>query len=267
MIVHVADVAAARALSSAWPEDATRLAARFWPGPLTLVVPASPEIPAEVRAGLPSVGLRVPAHPVAMALLRAARVPIAAPSANRSNRISPTTAAHVASSLGEDAGLILDGGPCDVGIESTVLDLTGPTPTVLRPGGIGREPLQAVLGPVALASEAIVETAPRAAPGMMARHYAPTARLRVVPGHALAAAAARQRTAGHRLGLLLIGAEAPPRTEAIRLPQDPAGYAHGLYAALHQLDGVADLILVEAPPEGPAWEGIYDRLRRAGHPA
>jgi L-threonylcarbamoyladenylate synthase len=267
VIVHVADVAAAQALSSAWPETATRLAARFWPGPLTIVVPAGPEIPPEVTAGRPSVGLRMPAHPVAMALLRAAGVPIAAPSANRSNQVSPTTAAHVAASLGEDAGLILDGGPSDVGIESTVLDLTGTAPIVLRPGGIGRDQLEAVLGPVALATGAVAEATPRSSPGMMARHYAPKARLIVAPGPHVAASVVREKAAGHRVGLLLIGAEAPRQLETIRLPPDPAGYARGLYAALHRLDRETDVIIVEAPPDDRVWEGIHDRLRRAGHPA
>jgi len=265
VIVHVADATAARALASAWPAVADSLAERFWPGPLTLVVPANDTIPASVRAGLPSVGVRVPAHPVALALLRAAAVPIAAPSANRSNQLSPTTAAHVRASLGGAAGMILDGGPTEVGIESTVLDLTGPVPVVLRPGGITREQLEHLLGPVALATASVAEATPRAAPGMMARHYAPRARLAVVSPDALSAAASGARPAGERLGLLLIDAPAPAGVPAIRLPGDPAGYASGLYAALHELDERADVILVEAPPATPGWEAVCDRLMRAAH--
>lgn len=267
VIVHVPELAAARALSAAWPEVATRLASRFWPGPLTLIVPARPDIPRDVTAGLPSVGIRMPAHPVALALLHAAGVPIAAPSANRSNQLSPTTAAHVAASLGGAAGLILDGGPCDVGIESTVLDLTQLVPTILRPGGIGRDQLEEILGPVALAAGVVAEATPRAAPGMMARHYAPNARLLVVPGPEIRDLARREVEAGRRVGVLVMGADTPPGTTAIRLPVDPAGYARGLYAALHDLDESTDLILVEAPPAHPAWEGIHDRLRRASHPS
>jgi L-threonylcarbamoyladenylate synthase len=267
VIVHVPDAAAARALSSAWPAVADSLAERFWPGPLTLIVPAQDTVPSEVRAGLASVGVRVPAHPVALALLRAAGVPIAAPSANRSNQLSPTTAAHVRDGLGEAAGVILDGGPTDVGIESTVLDLTGPTPKVLRPGGITREQLEAVLGPVGLEAKAIAEASPRPAPGMMARHYAPRARLELLPPVRLESAALAHLAAGRRPGLLVIGAPAPAGARAIRLPGDPAGYARGLYAALHDLDAGADVILVEAPPALPAWEGVRDRLARGSHPA
>lgn len=267
VIVHVADAAAARALSSAWPAAADSLAERFWPGPLTLVVPARDTIPGVVRAGLPSVGVRIPAHPVALALLRAAAVPIAAPSANRSNQLSPTTAAHVRDALGEAAGLILDGGSTDVGIESTVLDLTGPAPKVLRPGGITREQLEAVLGPVGLEAAAIAEASPRAAPGMMARHYAPRARLELLPPERLEGAALAHLAAGRKPGLLVIGASTPADALSIRLPGDPAGYARGLYAALHDLDAGADVILVEAPPALPAWEGVRDRLARGSHPA
>lgn len=267
VIVHVADAAAARTLSSAWPTVADSLAERFWPGPLTLVVPARDTLPAEVRAGLPSVGVRVPAHPVALALLRAAAVPIAAPSANRSNQLSPTTAAHVREGLGDAAGLILDGGPADVGIESTVLDLTGPVPKVLRPGGIAREQLESVLGPVGLETTAIAEASPRAAPGMMARHYAPRARLELLPPERLQGAALAHLAAGRKPGLLVIGAPTPAGARVIRLPGDPAGYGRGLYSALHDLDAGADVILVEAPPALPAWEGVRDRLARGSHPA
>lgn len=267
LIVHVGDVASARALATYWPPAADVLASRFWPGPLTLVVPACESVPREVTAGLPSVGIRVPAHPVALALLRQAGVPIAAPSANRSNQLSPTTAAHVVQSLGAAAGLVLDGGPTDVGIESTVLDLTGPVPVVVRPGGISREQISELLGPVALGHATIPESHPRLSPGQMARHYAPRARLVIVPPGSVLAAAAAELQQGRRVGALVIGEGAPPGAEVLRLPGDPAGYARGLYAALHQLDDSADVIVVEAPPGTPAWEGVRDRLCRGAHPA
>jgi L-threonylcarbamoyladenylate synthase len=150
LIVHVAGVAEARLLAAAWPAAADRLAERFWPGPLTLIVPRMSHIPDMVTAGLGTVALRSPAHPVARALLAAAGIPVAAPSANRFTRISPTTAAHVAKDLGERIDLILDGGPTGVGIESTVLDLSGEVPVLLRPGAVSRQAIEAVIGPSAL---------------------------------------------------------------------------------------------------------------------
>lgn len=264
VIVHVAGVAAARTLSSAWPAAADLLAERFWPGPLTLVVPALATIPREVTAGLPSVGIRVPAHPVALALLRAAGVPVAAPSANRSDRLSPTTAAHVARSLGEAAGVILDGGPSDVGIESTVLDLTGATPVVLRPGGVTRAKLEGALGsPVGLASGEVDASEARAAPGQMARHYAPRAGLILVARQEVADRAAELASAGRRVAVLVIRAEPPAGLPSRRLPANPAGYASHLYSALHDLDEVADAIVTERPPALVGWEAIHDRLARA----
>src|SRR5208283_4831001 len=153
LIVHVASIDMAQSLVANWPENANRLARRFWPGPLTLVLEKQlenqPAIPAIVTAGLPTVGLRMPAHPIALALIRAAGVPLAAPSANRFGELSPTTADHVRRSLGSDVDFILDGGPCQVGIESTVLSLTEPKPILFRPGGISRTELEAIVGPVA----------------------------------------------------------------------------------------------------------------------
>src|ERR1700736_6193048 len=153
LIVHVDSVEMARSFAARWPEAAGKLAQRYWPGPLTLVVPKQPQIPAIVTAGLPTVGLRMPAHPIALALIRAAGVPVAAPSANRFTELSPTTADHVRLSLGSDIDYILDGGPCSVGIESTVLSLAGRRPILLRPGGISRTELEAIAGPVASPSE------------------------------------------------------------------------------------------------------------------
>ncbi|WP_420128705.1 L-threonylcarbamoyladenylate synthase [Longimicrobium sp.] len=268
LIVHVADAGAARALASAWPDEAERLAGAFWPGPLTLVLPKHDSIPLSVTAGLPSVALRVPAHPVAHALLALAGIPVAAPSANRSTGVSPTTARHVARSLGERVDVIVDGGPCPVGIESTVLSLAGPVPTLLRPGTISVDDLRPVIGDVALPSSATEETAARPSPGMLDRHYAPRATVRILP-HAertrTLADAAQRVNEGMRVGALLLEDAGDRRiAPVVRMPDDPAAYAARLYAALHELDDAGcDVILIDPPPDAPAWAGVRDRLRRA----
>ena len=274
LIAHVADPDAARALVTAWPDAARRLVDAFWPGPLTLVLPKRPGlVPDVVTAGLPAVAVRMPAHPVAHALLVAAGVPVAAPSANRFTELSPTRAAHVEKALGDRVDLILDGGPTAVGIESTVVDLTGDRPVLLRPGTLAADALAAVLGaPLGAPAAPAHGDAPRLAPGMVERHYAPRAALwSFAPGTQpeVAARLARARDAGPvRAGALLLApwpAGAPAAPDAVvRLPADPAAYARELYAALHALDddGCA-VVLVEEPPAGPAWAGVRDRLARA----
>jgi L-threonylcarbamoyladenylate synthase len=264
LIVHVASAEEARGLAAAWPETAAHLAAHFWPGPLTLVVPKRADVPDEVTAGLDSVALRVPSHPVALALLRAARRPIAAPSANRFTQLSPTTAAHVVKGLGERVDVVLDGGPTDVGIESTVVDCTGERPVVLRPGMVSVAALEAVVGAVTLAGERPGATepageAPRRSPGMLDRHYAPRAELRwLTPGTVAAL------PAGVVSGALLLHAPDPGVTHATVLPAEPTAYARALYAALHRLDDLGcAIVLVEPPPAGGAWAGVQDRLGRA----
>lgn len=269
IIVHVADQAAAQRLVARWPESATALAERWWPGPLTLVLPKAPSVPDLVTAGLPTVAIRIPSHPVALALLRAAAIPIAAPSANRSGEVSPTTAAHVARSLGGRVPLILDGGPTTVGIESTVVDLSGPDPVLLRPGMITREELAEVLGPVALAATTSAEVA-RPSPGMLDRHYAPRARvvLYATPEDPAAVQAlAACRAAGQRSAALVLGPAPAGVDTAEPMPGDPAAYARALYSAFHRVDasGVS-LILVERPPREPRWDGVRDRLERAARP-
>jgi L-threonylcarbamoyladenylate synthase len=266
LIVHVADADAARRLVRAWPAEAEALAAAFWPGPLTLVLPKNDSVPDSVTAGLPSVALRVPAHPVARALLQAAGIPVAAPSANRSTEVSPTTARHVARSLGERVDVIVDGGPCPVGIESTVLSLAGPVPTLLRPGTISVDDLRPVIGEVALPSAAPDATAARPSPGMMDRHYAPRAELRLYSDEA----DARLRGAASGRTAVLVPesnarpADLLPGADVIPMPDDPAAYAARLYGLLHELDeqGYAR-IWVRQPPDAPAWAGVRDRLRRA----
>jgi L-threonylcarbamoyladenylate synthase len=266
LIVHVADVEAARALAATWPEAAERLAERFWPGPLTLVVPRGARVPDAVSAGLPSVGLRIPAHPVAHALLSLAAVPVAAPSANRSGRVSPTTAEHVARGLGERVTVLVDGGACPVGIESTVIDLSGPHPALLRPGSVSLGELRKVIPELGAPDAAAEGAAPRRSPGMLERHYAPRARLRVMdPGEReRLLSAAGEGAVG---ALLLHPAPAGGPRVAVRMPGDPRGYASRLYAALHAVDDAGcEVVLVDAVPAGPEWAAVRDRLRRAGDP-
>ncbi|MEQ1631151.1 MAG: L-threonylcarbamoyladenylate synthase, partial [Planctomycetota bacterium] len=209
VIVHVADVAAARGVVAKWPRVAEQLAARWWPGPLTIVLDKHASIPDSVTAGLTKVGVRVPAHPVALALLRAAGVPIAAPSANRANGVSPTTAQHVQSSLPDADVLVLDGGSCIVGIESTVLDLSGAVPTLLRPGGVSRTEIEQELGmPILLAEANDDGDARRAAPGMLKKHYAPRAKLVRIPHgdvNAMTRAIAEAGRDGELVAALAIG--------------------------------------------------------------
>jgi L-threonylcarbamoyladenylate synthase len=264
LIVHVPGVAEAGAVVAAFPERARRLAAAFWPGPLTLVLPRRPEVPPEVSAGLPTVGVRVPSHPVARALLVAVGRPIAAPSANRYTAISPTSARHVEKSLGGRIDAILDGGETPIGIESTVLDVSGPVPTLLRPGILGIDELSRVVGPIAR-GPGLVEGEAAVSPGLAKRHYAPAARVAAfAPGGAARALAGLP--AGARAGVVA----RRPRPEGaavaawIQLPDEPAGFARQLYGALHALEdaGVSD-VLLEGVPEGAEWEAVRDRLGRA----
>jgi L-threonylcarbamoyladenylate synthase len=265
LIAHVAAAEDAAQLVSAWPATAAQLAERFWPGPLTLVLPKRATVPDEVTAGLPAVAVRVPAHPVALALLRAARLPIAAPSANRFTELSPTTAEHVVRSLGDGVDLVLDAGPTAVGIESTVLDLTGERPRLLRPGMVTVAELEAAIGPIALAPRPRDAEA-RLSPGLHDRHYAPRARL-VLCSPAEAAALIADAGPDRLVGALPIGGDQWPARHVIRMPADPVTYASRLYASLHSLDELGcQLILVEVPPDAGPWLGVHDRLARAAHP-
>jgi L-threonylcarbamoyladenylate synthase len=265
LIVHVAAADQVLDVASNFDERARRLAARFWPGPLTIVLPKRSEIPESVTAGLPSVAVRVPSHSIAQALLRAARVPVAAPSANRSTQLSPTTAAHVAKSLGDAVDLILDGGPTTVGIESTVVDLTSNRATLLRPGVISVPELEAVIGPVVLAANTVADGVARASPGQMERHYSPRAELRIVDARDVAAVVAAEQARGGRAGALLISTAPLHAVHAVeQMPGDAAAYAADLYSALHRLDDAGcDTIIAEQVPSGPQWLGVRDRLARA----
>ena len=264
LIVHVASIDMAQSLVAHWPENANRLARRFWPGPLTLVLEKQlenqPVIPAIVTAGLPTVGLRMPAHPIALALIRAAGVPLAAPSANRFGELSPTTADHVRRSLGNAVDFILDGGPCQVGIESTVLSLTEPKPILFRPGGISRTELEAIIGPVVSAQEVqagALRTGAHPAPGLHPRHYSPRTTLYLVSNGKLP---------DQGQGIYLQRASPPnrPNIKTIQMPTAVADYAAALYEKLHEADTAnVDWIAVDLPPNAPDWEAVQDRLRRA----
>jgi L-threonylcarbamoyladenylate synthase len=280
LILHVLDLAAARPLAAEIPPLAERLAEAFWPGPLTMVLRRSGAVPDAVTGGGPTVALRAPAHPVIRALLRELGAPIAAPSANRYQSVSPTRASHVAKSLGDAVDLILDGGPCERGIESTVVDLTDPeTPRVLRLGALSVADLRA-LAPGIVVDVKVGEQASgagaQASPGRDARHYAPRGRIVFAPDAASAfdaATAARASDAAARIAVLL---RRPPPTAATAadspclsvrvLGDDPVTYARNLFDALHEADDLtATLLIVESVPSAPAWAAVHDRLARAAH--
>ncbi len=262
LIVHVEDPMTAAALAEEWPDVASALADRFWPGPLTLVVRRRDVIPDVVTAGGPTVAIRAPAHPVAGALIAAAGVPIAAPSANRSSHLSPTTAAHVMRGLDGRIDLLLDAGPTPGGIESTVLDVTESTPRILRPGLVTAGAIERVIGPVSVGPR--LQGPPRS-PGLLERHYAPSTPLEVVEDGQERAHRLLQE--GKRVGWLTFDGgphDEEEGLEIVMMPLDPSQYAAALYAVLHTLDGLGlDRIVVEEPPETDAWAGVRDRLNRA----
>jgi L-threonylcarbamoyladenylate synthase len=269
LIAHVADIAQARSLAAEWPTMAQALAERFWPGPLTLVVRRKAMVPAALSAGLDTFGVRVPDHRVALALIRACGLPLAAPSANRFTEVSPVTAAQVARGLGGAVNLILDAGHTRVGIESSVVDVSGGRAVLLRPGSITREELEAVVGPVGRGAAPASADAAQASPGMAARHYAPRARVELLDPATLATRLAVEPT-GATVGVVLCTLPpdpAWPLTMLHALGEDPVRYATGLYDALHEADERhCDVLLIERPPAGPHWDAIHDRLRRAAHP-
>lgn len=235
LIVHCPDIATVRGLAAEWPPRAQQLADAFWPGPLTIIVPKAAVVPDVVTAGHPSVGLRIPAHPVALELLRLCCLPLAAPSANKFMALSATTAAHVDAAFPDLP--VLDGGPCTVGIESTVISFAGPQARILRPGMISRLQIESVIGPV-------TEGAGAESPGQHPKHYSP--RTRVILGD--------PPSAGHGFHLTQAG-----------MPATAGEYAEVLYSILHDLDdGGYDWIAVELPPDLPEWSGVRDRLFRAG---
>lgn len=262
LIVHIAHADQVLDIARAWDERAQALARAFWPGPLTLVLPKREVVPDAVTAGLPSVAVRVPTHPVAHALLAAARTPVAAPSANRSMQLSPTTGAHVAASLGDSVDLILDAGRTQVGIESTVVDVSGAVPTLLRPGTISVPELEAVIGHIDIATPSAGEAA-RRSPGMLDKHYAPRARLVLVDADDVGVRVEHERAQVQRVGAIVITSAIEPSATILRLPNDARGYAARLYDALHTLDDAGcDVIVAERVPGQAEWLGVRDRLER-----
>jgi len=254
LIVHVDSVQAARELAEVWPAYADDLAARFWPGPLTLVVERLRRLGDVGRTAAGTIAIRIPAHPIALELLAASGLPLAAPSANRSESISPTTAQHVIQSL-PDVPLVIDGGPSGWGIESTVLDLTSSPPRLLRPGALPLRALREAIGAITLPEQDLTDGVARSSPGMSRRHYAPRATLILTEAI---------EPNGHTgpVGVLAYQGTAGPLREV--LPADAREYAADLYAALHRLDDAgAATILVQPPPPTEDWLAVRDRLTRA----
>ena len=262
LIVHLAEASEIDRWAQDIPPVGWRLAERFWPGPLTLILKRAPHVLNAVTGGQDTIGLRVPGHPVALALLKAFGGGVAAPSANRFGRLSPTTADHVATELGDAVTCILDGGPCSVGVESTILDLSGARPRLLRPGGLTPADLAEILGEPPAARSA---DAPRV-PGAMPAHYAPGTPLYLVDPAVLEPTLRALQAAGQAVAVLSM-CPPPPDLTGDRwwwMPTDPKAYAHQLYARLREADASGSrCILVEQPPVTAPWEAVRDRLERA----
>jgi L-threonylcarbamoyladenylate synthase len=257
VIVHFSSAGDAFGWAREVPDGARALAQRFWPGPLTLILKRSPAAQDFVTGGQDNVGLRVPSHPVAQDLLTMFGKGIAAPSANRFGHVSPTTAQHVREDLGADVDLVLEGGPTEVGIESTIVDFSGGTPVLLRPGHIAKSALEEILK---VKVEDRKTESPRHSGGLE-RHYAPKTPARLVPTHELDREIARL---GDKVAVLAFSRPDERVDYWLRMPREPQGYAQRLYAALRELDSAGcEAILVEAPPEAPQWAAVLDRLRRA----
>ncbi|MDB6059401.1 MAG: Threonylcarbamoyl-AMP synthase [Verrucomicrobiales bacterium] len=267
IIVHVASYAMAVECVAHWPESAQKLAKSFWPGPLTMVLPKSARIPQIVTAGGNTVGVRWPSHPLMQAVIAKCGFPLAAPSANRSNEISPTTAEHVRKSLGDAVPLIVDGGAANVGIESTVVDLASERPRILRPGMIHEESLSAALGDLLVNGES--SGGALRSPGMLPKHYAPKAKLVVLDWNSAEQLRSQIRDLKYQSADVWVIAhtEIPLQhdwRQVSVIPHDAEAFARALYAELHRCDEEgAKLIVVEALPDDAAWRGIADRLARA----
>ncbi|MBN8498513.1 L-threonylcarbamoyladenylate synthase [Accumulibacter sp.] len=272
LIVHLPSADHLPRWAASIPKDAIALARAFWPGPLTLILKRTADVPDEVTGGQDTVGLRVPSHSIALAMLQVFDSGIAAPSANRFGRISPTTATHVQEELGERVAMIVDGGACAVGIESTILDFSRDVPEILRPGAITPEDIARVIGRrprVRGEAEAVASAQTAVAPrvsGALAAHYAPRTPLRLIEPALLAAEATALAGEGSRVAVLAHAAPNPQDSRLIWqcMPSDPAAYAQELYASLRAMDALdADFILIENLPAGPDWRAVADRLGRA----
>ncbi|MFG0259613.1 MAG: L-threonylcarbamoyladenylate synthase [Phycisphaerales bacterium JB041] len=272
LIVHVVDEAMARRLCADWPARAATLAADFWPGPLTLVVPRSTDVPDLVTAGGPTVAVRSPRHPLTLALLEALSEPLVGPSANRSGHVSPTCAAHVRESFSDDEVFVLDGGPCTGGIESTVVDVSGERALVLRPGLISADQIAASLEePVEPGGVDQGHQQPARSPGQVGPHYAPRAPARLIDGADLDRVLAGLEPGAAAMVLTQAPERVSPPHRAIAMPADGAGYAARLYAALRDADATRPAVVLIVRPwssEPPAgvWAAIADRVRRATAP-
>ena len=264
VIVHLGEMMDMVHWSGQIPKQAWHLAETYWPGPLTLILPRLPRAKDVVTGGLDTVGLRIPSHPVAQSLLREFGGAIAAPSANRFGRVSPTRAEHVREEFGDQVEMILDGGDCEVGLESTIVDFSGEEPVILRPGAITLEQVEAVCG-MRLASP---ETSQTRSPGRLASHYAPLAAVEIVDGPQLAQRAADLLARGKRVAVLTVGkVTLPSGIQVISLSADSAGIAHDLYSALREADKMrCDFVLVSLPAEVGIGAAIADRLRKAAAP-
>ncbi len=266
LIVHIAGLGDLEAWADPIPPEAWRLGERFWPGPLTLILPCRGEVPKAVTGGRDTIAVRVPAHPVAAALLKAFGRGIAAPSANRFGRLSPTTSGHVREEFGEEAGMILEGGPCRIGVESTIVSLVGETPLILRPGALTAGEIGEVLGrKIGGASEGQVVPA---APGSHCVHYAPKTPLEILSGTHLPGRVFRTIRAGEKAGILALtqgaGSFGSDKVATILMPSRADEYARELYAALHRLDrSGCDRLFAERPPATEEWIAVRDRLGRA----
>jgi L-threonylcarbamoyladenylate synthase len=266
LIVHLADADAIDGWAIEIPDAARRLARAAWPGPVTMILRKGPRVAAATTGGADTVGLRVPSHPVARALLARFAGGVAAPSANRFGAVSPTTADHVVHDLGAAVDYVLDGGACEVGVESTIVDLSRGRAVLLRPGGLAREAIEAVIGPLAAP-----DAAAPAAPGTLASHYAPRAELIAVAPDEVPATVAALSPSGRTLAVLApsaaFAAWPPLAATSIRLPDDLPGMARALYAALRDLDGAGiDVVIAALPPAVGLGEAVGDRLRRAAGP-
>ncbi len=265
LIVHVDSLAAVERYAASIPDEARRLAHAFWPGPLTLVLPRRDGVAAAAAGGHATIAVRVPAHPVARALLAAVGAGIAAPSANRFGSVSPTRAEHVLADLGSDVAMVLDGGPCEVGVESTIVDCTGALPSILRPGGVTREELERCLG-VAVALRGH-ELAGPSAPGTLPSHYAPRAIVRIVSPIEIETAIEAARRSGERAVLLAIGAPPVVAIPVIGLGAGIEDAARGLYAALREADDRGfDVVITTLPIDAGLGLAVADRLSKAAGP-